>query len=168
MSDSLQDCSPPGFSVHGDSPRENTAVGCHVLLQGIFPTERSNPGLPHCRWILHQLSHETSLVAEKMHMVGNLHMSCVCAKCLQSCLTLFNPVDCSTPGFRVLHHLPELAQTHVQCISDAIQLSHPLSFPSSQHQGLFKWVSPSHQVTKLLEFQIQHQSFQWIFRTYFL
>ena len=64
----------------------------------------------------------------------------------QSCLTLFYPMDCSTPGLPVLHHLLELAQTHVHWVSDVIQLSHPLSSPSppafslSQHQGLFKWV----------------------------
>ena len=51
------DCSPPGSSVHGASPGKNTGVGCHALLQGIFPTQGSNPGLPHCRWILYCLSH---------------------------------------------------------------------------------------------------------------
>ena len=67
-----------------------------------------------------------------------------------------------------------LTQTHVHCIDDAIQPSHPLSSPSppalnlSQHQGLFKWVSFSHQVAKVLEFQLQHQSFQWMFRVDFL
>ena len=61
MSDSLQphDCNPPGSSVHGDSPGKNTGVGCHALLQGIFPTQGSNPGLPHCRWILYCLSHKS-------------------------------------------------------------------------------------------------------------
>ena len=54
------DCSPPGFSVHGDSPGKSTGVGCHALLQGIFPTQGSNPGLPHCRWILYRLSHQGS------------------------------------------------------------------------------------------------------------
>ena len=54
------DCSPPGSSVHGDSPGKNTGMGCHALLQGIFPTQGSNPGLPHCRWILYQLSHKGS------------------------------------------------------------------------------------------------------------
>ena len=49
------DCSPPGFAVHGDSPGENTGVGCQALLQGIFPTQGSRPGLPHCRRILYQL-----------------------------------------------------------------------------------------------------------------
>ena len=77
------------------------------------------------------------------------------------------------PGFPVLHHLPECAQTHVHWVSDAIQPSHPLSSPShafnlSQHQGLFQWVSSLHQVAKVLELQLQHQSFQRIFRTDFL
>ena len=92
----------------------------------------------------------------------------------KSCLTLCNPVDCSTPGFLVHHQLPEFTQTHVHRVGDAIQPSHPLSSPSpptfnlSQHQGLFKWVSSSHQVAKGLEFQLQHQSFQRIFRADFL
>ena len=54
------DCSPPGFPVYGDSPGNNTGVGCHVLLQGIFPTQGSNPGLPYCRWILYHLSQQGS------------------------------------------------------------------------------------------------------------
>ena len=54
------DCSPPGSSVHGDSPDKNTGVGSHALLQGIFPTQGSNPGLPHCRQILYHLSHQGS------------------------------------------------------------------------------------------------------------
>ena len=54
------DCSLPGSSVRGDSPGKNTAVGCHSLLQGIFPTQGSNPALPHCRWILYQLNHQGS------------------------------------------------------------------------------------------------------------
>ena len=54
------DCSPPGSSVHEDSPGKNTGVGCHALLRGIFPNQGSNPGLPYCRWILYQLSHQGS------------------------------------------------------------------------------------------------------------
>ena len=83
-------------------------------------------------------------------------------------------MDCSMPGFPVHYQLPELAQTHVHQVSDAIQSSHPLSSPSppafnlSQHQVLFQWVSSSHQVAKVWVFQLQHQSFQWIFRTDFL
>ena len=89
----------------------------------------------------------------------------------QSCLTLCDPMNRSTPSLPVHHQLPEFTQNHVHCIGDAIQPSHPLSSPSppslnlSQHQGLFKWVSSSHQVAKVLEFQLQHQSFQWTPRT---
>ena len=54
------DCSPPGSSIQGDSPGKNTGVSCHALLQGIFPTQGSNPGLPHCRQILYRLSHQGS------------------------------------------------------------------------------------------------------------
>ena len=92
----------------------------------------------------------------------------------QSCPTLCDPMDCSTPDLPVHHQLPEFTQTHVHWVCDAIQPSHPLSSPSSpafnlsQHQGLFKWISSSHQVAKVLKFQLQHQSFQWIFRTDFL
>ena len=92
----------------------------------------------------------------------------------QSCPTLCDPMNRSMPGFPVHHQLPESTQTHVHWVGDAIQPSHALSSPSppalnlSQHQGLFKWVSSSHQVAKVLEFQLQHQSFQWIFRTDFL
>ena len=84
----------------------------------------------------------------------------------QSCLTLYDPMDCSMPSFPVHHQLPELAQTHVHRVSDPIQPSHPLSSPSppafslSQHQGLFQGLSSSHQVAKVVEFQLQQQSFQ--------
>ena len=80
------------------------------------------------------------------------------------------PMDCSTPGLLVHHQLPEFTQTHVRWVGDAIQ-PYPLSFRSppafdlSQHQGLFKWVSSSHQVSKTLQFQLQHQFFQWTPRT---
>ena len=89
-----------------------------------------------------------------------------CCSVTQSYLTLWDPMDCSTPGFPVLHHLLESAQTHVHRVSDAIQPSHPQSSPSlpafnlSQHQDLFHWVGSSHQVAKVLEFQLQHQFFQ--------
>ena len=91
----------------------------------------------------------------------------------QSCPTLCDPMDCSTPGFPVHHQLLKLAETHVHRVGDAIQPYHLLSSPSpafslSQHQGLYKWVSSSHPMAKVLQFQLQHQSFQWIFRTDFL
>ena len=91
----------------------------------------------------------------------------------QSCLILCDPVDCSTPGLPVHHQLLEFTQTPVHHVGDAIQPSHPLSslsptFSLSQHQGLYQWDSSSHQVARVLEFQLQHQSFHWIFRTNFL
>ena len=90
---------------------------------------------------------------------------------MQFSLTLCNPMNCIMPGFPVHHQMLESTQNHVHRVSDAIQPSHPLSSPSppafnlSQHQGLFKWVSSSHQVVKVLEFQLQHQSVQWTPRT---
>ena len=85
----------------------------------------------------------------------------------QSCPTLWDPMDCSMSSLPVHQQLPEFTQTHVHWVSDAIQASHPLSCPSlpalnlSQNQGLFKWVGSLHHVAKVLEFQLQHQSFQW-------
>ena len=93
---------------------------------------------------------------------------------IQSCLTLCDSMDCRTSGFPIHHQLLEFAQTHVHWVSEAIQPSHPQSNPSPpafnlyQHQGIFKWVSSSHQVAKGLELQLQHQSFPWIFKTDFL
>ena len=84
----------------------------------------------------------------------------------QLCLTLCDPMNRSTPGLPVHHQLPELTQTQIHQVSDAIQPSHPLSSPSplapnaSQHQSLFQWVNSSHEVAKVLEFQLQHHSFQ--------
>ena len=109
-------CSPPSSSIHGDSP--GTGVGCHALLQGIFPTQGSNPGLPHCRTIPYHLSHQFSSVT-------------------QSCPTLCDPVNRSTPGLPVHHQLLEIAQTHVHRVGDAISSSVipfsscPQSFPAS-------------------------------------
>ena len=85
----------------------------------------------------------------------------------QSCLTLCDPMNHSTPGLPVHHQLPEFTQTQVHRVRDAIQPSHPWLSPSppapnpSQHQSLFQWVNSSHEVAKGLEFQLQHQSFQW-------
>ena len=104
---------------------------------------------------------------QKASMISLVQFSWV----TQSCLTLCDPMDCSTPGLPVHHQLPEFTQTLVRWVGDAIQPSHPLLSPSpptfnlSQYQGLFKWVSSSHQVAKVLEFQLQHQSFQSTLRT---
>ena len=87
---------------------------------------------------------------------SSVHFSSV----TQSCPTLCYPINCSTPGLSVHHQLPEFTKTHVRRVGDAIQPSHPLSFPSSpapnpsQHQGLFQWVNSSHEVAKVLEFQL--------------
>ena len=89
----------------------------------------------------------------------------------QSCPTLCDPMNCSTPGLPVHHKLPGFTQTHVYRVGDAIQPSHPLSSPSppapnpSQRQCLFQWINSSHEVAKVLELQLQHQSFQWTPRT---
>ena len=99
------------------------------------------------------------------------HMLFQFSSVAQSCPTLRDPMNHSTPGLPVYHQLPEFIQTHVHWVGGAIQPPHPLSSPSppalnlSQHQGLFKWVSSLHQVAKVLEFQLQHRSFQWTPRT---
>ena len=110
---------------------KNTGAGCHFLLHGIFPTQGSNTRFLHCRWILYHLSHQGS---------HDVQFSSVA----QSCLTLWDPMNRSTPGLPVHHQLPEFTETHVHRVSDAIQPSHPLSSPSppapnpSQHQSLFQ------------------------------
>ena len=116
----------------------------------------------------HKRRSVTSLSAATLHPHQPLY-TCCCS-ITQSCPALCNPMDCSMPGFPVLHHLPEFTQARVHRFGDAIQPSHPLLSPSpptfnlSQHQGLFQWVSSSYQLAKGLELQLQHQSFQWIFQ----
>ena len=165
-------CSPPGYFVHGISQsrilkwvtvsfprgsfpcRDRTCVSVSpALASGFFttvPPGKAQYVLDMCYYTCNQFS-----------------------SVAQSRLTLCHPMDCSTPGLPVHHQLPELAQTHVHPVGDAKQPSHPLWSPSppafnlSQHQDLFQWVSSLYQVAKVLEFQLQHQSFQWIFRTDF-
>ena len=98
-----------------------------------------------------------------------LKPTCCCWSVIQSYPTLLNPTDCSIPGLPVLHHLLKFARVYVHCISDAIKPSHPLTPSSpalnlSQHQGLFQRVGCSHQMTKILELQLQHQSSQRVCR----
>ena len=164
------------------------AYGCYSVE--FFLREASSSGaslkliaFPSCQWLKYGKEIEDVLW---MHLYGPLlqlfvyficllrnNVACCCSVA-QSCLTLCDPMDCNTPGFPVLLHLLEFAQTHVHWVGDAIQPSCPLLSPSpfafnlSQHQGLFQWVSSSHQVAKVLEFQLQCQPFQWIFRTDFL
>ena len=104
-----------------DFPGMNTGVGCLSLLQGIFPIQELNQGLLHCRWILFQLNYQGIPWAYSIQFSSDT----------QSCLTLCNPMNHSTPGFPVHHQLPELAQTHGHKVSDAIQTSHPQSPPLS-------------------------------------
>ena len=127
---------PPGFLLQ----KTNKLVFCLSYYSRIF-----------C-WILSLIDNRFSSVA-------------------QSCPTFCDPMDCSTPGLPVHHKLPEFTKTHAHRVSDAIKPAHPLSSTSppapnpSKHQGLFQWVNSSHEVAKLLEFQLQHQSFQWTPRT---
>ena len=114
-----------------------------------------------------QKSSVVNFVSRVLTHLGRLQFSSI----VQLCLTLCDPMNRSTPGLPVHHQLPEFTQTHVHRVGDAIQPSHPLSSPSpptpnpSQHQGLFQWVSSSHEVAKGLEYQLQHQSFQRTPRT---
>ena len=138
------DCSQPGFSVHG-------------ILQARIQ-----------EWVAISFSRGSS-----WHKAWTRVFCIVVSSVTQLCLPLCDSIDCSTPGLPVHHQLPEFTQTHVHWVGDAIKPSHPLSSPSpafklSQRQSLFQWVSSLHQVAKVLEFQLQHQSFQWIFRTDFL
>ena len=99
-------------------------------------------------------------------MCSSVQFSSVQSLSAQSCPTLCNPMNRSTPGPPLHHQLLEFTQTHVHRISDAIQPSHPLSSPfppapnPSQHQSLLQWVNSSHEMAKVLEFQLSHQSFQ--------
>ena len=114
-------------------------------------------GIKIARRNINNLSYadNTTLMAESKEKLKSLWMKEPCCRVAQSCVTLCEPMGCSTPGFPVIHHLPELAQTHVHWVSHAIQPSYPLWSPSSpafnlsQHQGLSKWVSSSHQVAKV-------------------
>ena len=102
---------------------------------------------------------------------GNSWLVICCGSVAKSCVVLRNRRNCSPPGFPILHYLLEFAQTYVHRVGNVIQPSHPLFLPSSlnlsQHQGHFQWVTSLHQVVKVLELQLHHESFQWIFRVDF-
>ena len=147
-----------------------------ALLSKALPT-RTRPSFPHYQYLpsgsihkhpslLHQgTDREPSRSTAPQRLKQKPHYRKL-SSVTQQCPTLWNPMDCSTPGFPVHHQLSELSSTHVHQVGDAIQPSHPLlspyppAFNLSQHQGLFKRVSSSHQVAKVLEFQLQDQSFQ--------
>ena len=117
-----------------------------------------------------QVITSTSISGNQMIFIW-MHDSVHFSSVTQSCPTLCVPMDCSTPGLPAHHQLPEFTQTHT--IKSVMPSNHlilllspsPPALNLSQHQGLFKWVSSSHQVAKVLEFQLQHQSFQWTPRT---
>ena len=146
--------STPGLPVPHHLP-EFAEVHAQCISDAVQPSHPLTPSTPSA---LNLSQHQ------------GLFQSVVClhqfSSVAQSCPTLYNPMDGSTSGLPVHHQLLELAQTHVHQVGDAIQPSHPLSSSSPpafnlyQHQGLFQGVSFSHQVTKVLEFQLQHQSFQ--------
>ena len=138
-----------------DSPGKNPGVGCHFLLQGIFPTQGLNPGLLH---LLHwQVSSLPLVSPEKPIMLLVFFFFLLLFSVTQSCPTFCNPMDCSLPGFPVLHHLPEFAQIHVHQVGDTIQPSHlllsssPTAFSLSQFQGLFQSVDSLHQGANVLK-----------------
>ena len=147
----LMDCSPPDSSVHGIS-QVRIWNGFLFPFPGGLPDPETKPKSPALQ--------TDSLPS--VDVIQSLNLSDLC-----------DPVNCSTPGFSVLHCFSEFAQTHVW-VSDAIQPFHPLSSLSlhainlSQHQDLFQWVSPSHQVAKVLEFQFQHNLSNEYSGVYFL
>ena len=146
------------------------AVARRVPLSMGFPIQEYWTGLPFPS--PGDLSDQPTDQNPTLYSTGN-SIQCSCFSVTQSCPTLHNPKDCSMPSFPVLHHHPGLAQSHVHWVVDVILPSHsllslsPPAFNRSQHQGLFQGVRSLHQVVMVLEFQLQHQSFQWIFRIYF-
>ena len=174
-------CSPPGSSVHGILQQEYWSE-----LQCPPPGDLPNPGtkptsLMSLAWagsFFTLLSKSLAWIQAPIYLQSTSQMtpriplyvfqfSSVASDSLR-------PMDCGMPGLAVHHQLPEFTQTHVHRVGDAIQPSHPQSSPSPptsnlyQHHGLFKWVRSSYQVAKILEFQLQHESFQWTLRTDFL
>ena len=166
-----------GSAVCRENPRNCSADAgfffCHL--------QKSRRNIPGLVWQLHgpDIFHSSSLLSlVPCFLQGprNLHMAILVnypqfSSVAQSCLTLCDPMESSTPGLPVHHQLPEPTQAQFHWVGDAIWPSLPLSSPSPpafdlpQHQGLFQWVSSSHQVAKVLEFQLQHQSFHWTPRT---
>ena len=162
------DCSLPGSSLHGIlQARVLEWVAISFSRGSSWPRDRTwvsrIPGRRFNLWATREALWLTSML-----VISSIQFS------PQSCPTLCDPMNRSMPGLPVHHQLLEFTQSHVHWVGDAIQPSHPLSSPSSptlnlsQHRGLFKWVSSSHQVSKVLELQLQHQSFQWTPRTDFL
>ena len=184
MSTSLQphDRSPPGFSVHGfsrqqywsglpfPSPGDHLDPWIRPRSPALWADSLLSEPLGKSYSQYYSLMYINSIFIITQRAMAPISVSSV----VQSCPTLCDPMDYTMPGFLVHHQLLELTQTHVHWVSDTIQPPHPLSSPSpptfklSQDHGLFKWVSSSHQMAEVLQFQLKHRSFQWIFRTDFL
>ena len=180
------DCSLPGCCVHGIFQGRNSGVGCQSFGFPQILWQNNDTYLSfesHCaiiKWCQDLVSLGTysvglrsSLASLCFHFL--IYQSVQFSRSVVS--DSLRPYWLQHPRLSIIpvrHQLLELAQTHIHRVSDAIWLSHSLSSPSppafvlSQYQSLFQWVSSSHQVAKVLEFQLQHQSFQWLFRTDFL
>ena len=136
-------------------PMEKTAATANTLNGAFWETQSRRIQVATPTLLTNRKWWE-SIFCSKFLNLGVIQFSSV----TESCPTLWDPMNCSTPGLPVYHQLPEFTQTHVHPVGDAIQPSHPLLSPSplapnpSQHQGLFKWVSSSHEVVKVLEFQL--------------
>ena len=158
----------PGSSIHGIL--QARVLGYIAFTRGSFQLRDQTWYLLHGRQILTVWAN-TKLDSIISGLYFYYYVSQSVSSVAQLCLTLCDPMSGSTPGLSVQHQLPEPTQTHVHWVGEGIRPSHPLLSPFppalnlSQHQGLFKWVSSSHQVAKVLEFQLQHQIFQWKPRT---
>ena len=157
-------------SLMGYSPQGHKRVG-HVLVTKqqqqqhmricvtVFRTHSDNLGGSNHVKIFYIITSVNTLFYLYKLIIGFMD-SVQFSSVTQSCPTLCDPMNCSTPGLPVHHQLPEFTQTHVHRVSDAIQPSHPLSSPSppapnpSQHQSLFQWFNSLHEVAKVLEFQL--------------
>ena len=153
------DCSPPGSSVHG-------IFQARILEWVAISSSRGSSRSQQQFSDVYIIQIEVVTDKKKLSLLLFKNCSSVQFSSAQSCLTLCDPMNRSMPGFPVHHQLPEFTQTHIHRVSDAIQPSHPLSSPSplapnpSQHQSLFQWVNSLNEVAKVLEFQLQHHSFQ--------
>ena len=153
--------STPGLPVHHQLP-EFTETHVHRVSDAIQPSQDTHKFQVYNIMVHHFKGNAPFIVIVKYWLFSLCYTIYLCQfnSVTQSCPTLCDPVNRSMPGLPVHHQLPEFTQTHVHQVSDAIQPSHPLSSPSplapnsSQHQSLFQWVNSSHEVAKVLEFQL--------------
>ena len=158
----FHEISPP-LSWSFPTPTHIASVYPYLFVHGLLIDLKHSVlcfdlGLTSFLWPLQGWDHV--FITFKSRVIYSLHLALQFSSVTQSCQTLCNPMNCSTPGLPVHHHLQEFTQTHVHRVGDAIQPSHPLlslSPPApnpSQHQSLFQWVNYSHEVAKVLEFQL--------------